>query len=517
MACAIYIDTVLVKIERGSINIEKRIEERSIASFVVVDGPGTADYVRGMPVEIYDSVPDLIFAGFIDNPGRARLAPGSGLLHDISCMDNHYLADKRLVVKSYLTPGQTLADIVNDIFTDYLAAEGVVIGAIQTGPIIQSAIFNYVKVSDCFDALKELSGFTWFIDELKRLYFIDRATYASPWQLDGTTHRAIKDSVHLSTGNPMYRNKQYVRGGKGITSPMTEHFTGDALLQSFTLGYPLAEEPLVTLTPGGVQTMGIKGIDSGPPYTCYWNKGDATITFDTAPGIGVDIEVLNYYGQYPLISLATNFGAILDRQTIEGGGTGIVEDIVTEVQHESSAAIKESAKGKLTQYCQDAEKFIYQTYESGLAPGQLQKITYSPFGFTVHEMLIESVSITTNGDLILYDVSCITGPSMGSWAKFFSGILLRQDKQIQIGDSLMLVLFQQVETLALSEATALRDEPFPPDVSQWIALPPAQGAGYHVRHEALVLAEVIPAPVSHATEDYHWDDVDALWDFASWG
>jgi hypothetical protein len=49
---------------------------------------------------------------------------------------------------------------VNDIWTDYLAAEGVTIGEVQTGPIIKSAIFNYVHVSEAFEALKELSGFT---------------------------------------------------------------------------------------------------------------------------------------------------------------------------------------------------------------------------------------------------------------------------------------------------------------------------------------------------------------------
>ncbi len=661
MTCTIWIDGVLIPtpgqthIQRGSISIEKRIEERSIASFVVVDELATKVYLRGMPVEIYSNIPidvgsaaidrgssispnytvlDLanaandngsitsievwaatnmtglrvgtfylisgttykcrdsavignvvagskqiftglsivvhvgdyigaywnggtiegditggsgrmaifgeyidpgdqsnytfsanramslyaigivkIFAGFIDTPERVRLAPGSGLLHSVSCMDNHYLADKRLVVKSYQTPGQTLADIVNDIFTDYLAAEGITIGAVQTGPTIQSAIFNYVKVSDAFDALKELSGFTWFIDESKRLYFIDRATYASPWQLDNVTHRAIQGSVHLSTGNPMYRNKQYVRGGTGITSPPPETFTGDGVTVAFTVGYPIAAKPVITV--GGVAVapalIGIKGIDSG--MTCYWNKGDATITFAVAPA-AVPI-VVDYDGLYPLISLATNFGGIVDRQAIEGGGSGIVEDIVTEVQHESSAAINESAKAKLIQYCQVAEKFIYQPYESGLAPGQLQEITYSPFGFTAHQMLIESVSITADGDTIYSSVSCITGPSMGSWAKFFSGILLRQDSIIKIGDSRLLVLLQQVEALSLVEATDFHSDAFPPDVSRWIALPPAQGAGYHIRHEALALAETIPALVSHDTEDYTWEPDTGLtrWDF----
>jgi hypothetical protein len=514
MACSVFINGVEVIVQRGSISIDSRIEERSTASFVVVDEPATAVYVRGMPVEIvrpgFPPFFKTLFSGYIDTPGRTRLAPGSGLLHDISCVDNHYLSDKRLVIKSYAS--ETLSYIANDIFTDYLAGEGITVGEIQTGPTIESAIFNYVKVSEAFDALKELSGFMWRIDEYKQLFFIDRATYAAPWQLDGVTYRALKNSVHLGTGNPLYRNSQYIRGGKGVTALQTEHFTGDGIIKSFALGYPLALEPVVEEA-GVPVSVGIKGVETGFDY--YWNKGDNTLFADVAPGAGVDVEV-QYYGQYPLISLVRDGVAVIDRQTIEGGGSGLVEEMVTEVQHESSEAITESAQAKLTQYCQEAEKFTYRAIDHGLYPGQLQEITYAGFGFAAHEMLIESVSIIPDGELIYYTVTCITGPAMGSWAKFFSHILERQDKTIQVGDSLLLVLLQQAETLALVEATDLDSDDFSGGiVNRWIALPPTQGAGHNVEHEALALAEA-PSIDSHATEDYEWDDADMLWGFFTW-
>lgn len=489
-------DTSIVVL-RGSIRIEKRIEERSTASFTVVDETGTAVYYRGQTVTIYDLTDTLIFAGFIDTPGRARIAPNYGLLHDITCMDNHYLADKKLVVKSYATPGQTLGDIVNDIYTDYLVSEGVLIGEIQAGPVVEKAVFNYVDVAECFDALKELSGFTWFINELKKLYFVDRATYLSPWNLDSIVHRAIQGSIHLQTGNPLYRNRQYVRGGTGVTtSSQTANFTGDGVTKSFTVGYPIASEPDVRVN-AVLQSIGIKGIDTGK--ACYWSKGDATVTFTAAPGT-LPI-VIAYYGQYPLIALAADYGAQIARQAIEGG-TGMVESIVTEAQHDTREGITASAKGKLSFYCQDAERFVYQTYESGLLPGQLQAITFAPLGFTAHDMLIESVSISAEGEVVLYDVVAITGPTMGSWSKFFSSILRRQDKSISIGDALLSVLLQQVEALSLVETTDFHSDAFPPDVSRWIALPPAQGAGHHVRHEAMALAE---------------EQIMDMQDFAYWG
>ncbi len=510
MACTVYLDSVLVEISKGTTSILKQLGERSTASFTVVDNAGAGSYPRGTPVEIYDEALALIFSGFVDTPGKARMSPDGGLYHDISCMDNHYLADKRLVVKVYAS--QTLEYIVEDILTDYLAAEGITEGLIQTGPVIQSAVFNYVKASEGFDALAELSGMTWFIDDTKKLYFVDRATYTAPWHLDGTTHRAIKGSTYLSEGNSMYRNRQYVRGGKGLTSIQTEHFTGDGIIKSFALGYPLALEPDIW-EDGNPMSVGIKGVETGKDY--YWNKGDNTVYADTEPGVGVDVEI-QYYGQYPLIALADNPGAQLARAAIEGG-TGIVEEIATEAQHDSATAMQESASAKLIQYCREAEKYTYRTYESGLLPGQLQDITDSAFGFTSHPMLIQSVTVSTAEGYVTYEVTCITGPDAGSWTRFFSNILKRQDNQIAIGDSLLLVLLQQVETLPLSETTGLHYDSFWFGiVNRWIALPPAQGVGHNVEHELLTLAEV-PTVTDHDTEDYHWDDADAFWGFATWG
>jgi len=515
---SVWIDGVKYVVEKPSINIDKRVEERSTASFTIMDEAGVLDFVRGQPVEILQpwALPPFHlneFSGFIDTPGRVKIAPNSDILyHDISCMDNHYLADKRLVVKSY--SDKTAGFIVDDILTDYLADEGVVEGEIQTGPVIAEPIFNYGTASECLDALQELTGFTWFIDETKQLYFIDRETNLAAWNLDGVIHGAIKDSVYLSTGNPLYRNMQYVRGGTGVTALQTEDFTGDGVTVAFTVGYPIAQTPAVEVN-AVVQTVGIKGIDSG--YDCYWNKGDATITFEVAPGaVNVEIE---YYGQYPLISMAVS-GDVANRAAIEGT-SGIVEEMTTEAQHESSDSINASAQGKIKQYCQGAERFSYQTYESGLSPGQLQEITYSPFGFAAHKMLIESVNIMTNGEDVRYNIICITGPSIGSWARFFSNILRRQDASIKIGDSLLLVLLQQSEVLELSEVVSIDENEFAVsgNVNRWLNSAPIDaGSLYNIQHERLEMAEV-GSESHHLTEDYTWEVYtgDTLWDFFTWG
>ena len=82
------IDGNSIQIQKGSLTIENRIEERSVASFAVEDTSGAGNYTRGMPIAISDPDATVIFAGFIDTPGRARRgATSSVLVHDITCID----------------------------------------------------------------------------------------------------------------------------------------------------------------------------------------------------------------------------------------------------------------------------------------------------------------------------------------------------------------------------------------------------------------------------------------------
>lgn len=510
---SVFVGGTLVTIEAGSCSISGRIEERSTASFKIIDTAGSAAYQRGQTVAIYNGETDtptgtLLFGGFIETPDREKA--GDWLLHTIACKDNHYLADKRLVIKSYTS--QTLSYIVTDIITSYLTAEGITAGTIQTGPTIAEAIFNYVSATQCFDSLKELSGFTWRINPDKSLDFMQRDTNAAPWALTST--EIVDKSAHLSKGNPAYRNRQYIRGGKGLTAEQTETFTGDAVTKAFTVGYPLGAAPTVTVNSVS-KTVGIKGVDTGKD--CYWSKGDPVIVFTTAPGNGLAVVIV-YFGQYPLITGADSYAGILSRLAIEGG-TGIVEDIVNEAQHESSGAMNESARTKLQVYCQDVEKFTFQTRTSGLKAGQLLTVTYSPFGFSAYAMLIESVEIAEEDSThLIYSVTAITGPVLGSWTKFFSNILARQDKSIKLGDGLLLVLLQQQETLDLTETVYLYTDDFSTGVSGRLlnSAPIDGGSIGYVQHERVKLTE--DGQIAYnLSGQYNWDDAGTKWDLFSYG
>jgi len=442
------IDGTTIDAQKGSFSIELRIEERSTASLVIVDTAGTSTYYKGQPVTIDDAT-GRIFGGVIDTPEQVVMAPDGGLWHFISCADWHYLADKRLIAESYTATAA--GTIVEDIRTKYLAAEGVTAGTIEAGPDIVEAIFNYVRATDAFDALAEKAGKVWFIDQNKALHFKDRTTTAASWALDDTTNRPTKGSTKLSGANPKYRNRQYIRGGRDTTAQQTETFTGDGATVAFTVGYPFERVPTVTVGGAG-QTIGIKGIDTAKQ--CYWNKGDATITFAAAPGAVAVVIV--YYGQYDILVLAEDTVEIAAQLAIEGAGTGYNDDISDEPTLNDKDASIDSAKAKLAKYGIAGKRFKYRTTKNGLMPGQLQTITQAAYSLTAESMLIESVAVSAIGSHITYDIVAIQGPASGSWASYFQALAsMKQEviERLNVGtEQILIILVQRAEILEIAES-----------------------------------------------------------------
>jgi len=500
---------------KGSLSIDRRLEQRSTARFTVIDKDGTASFSKGTPVEIYDADMILIFAGFVHKPESIRMAPKYGLLHSLLCVDNHYLADKRLMTESY-AKGTKAGDIFRDVVQKYLASEYVSIGEIQDGPELEESVFNHVNISDAFDAIKETSGaFVWYIDELRRLHFVDRTTFTTLWPLDSTIYRPLQGSTHLDMGNDQHRNMQYIWGGFALTDPRTETFTGDGSTRTFLLQFAPAETPSIEEN-SVVATVGIKGIDEGFDY--YWTKGDPVIYADVAPPLGHPVEI-TYRGHYPFIARDLDDQDIVARAKAETS-SGLVEDIVREA-HDSRESARQSARAKIAQYCQDAERFVYRTHAARLRPGQLQEVTFAPFGFDKHEMLIEAVRTMADGNLVTHEITCITGPILGDWTQFFGRLLKRQDRAIMVGGDLMLKQFDEPESLDLSESLDLRDFDFTGGIlGMWVTLADQLWMGYHVQHERLDLAESDDLN-EFDTEEYYYVPApagkqDGRWNFSTW-
>lgn len=441
------IDGVTVQLKRNTLRVNNVVEARSTASFTVEDVDASDEYVRGEPVIILDGG-NTLFKGVVYSSTESRKSPAGGLVHRVKCMDWHYLADKRLVAESYT--GQTAGAIVTDIRTNYLAAEGVTVGNIDAGPTIAEAVFNYAPASVVLDALALRAGFTWYINAEKALYFQLRTTTAAPFAV---TSDMLKGTSSLTHGNPKYRNRQWIRGGKAVTVEQTETFTTqDATILSFPVGFPLAQAPVSIKEDAAAKTVGIKGIDSSKDY--YWSKGDPVLVAAVAPGAGVVVEI-KYFGEFRIIALAEDTDAIAAQLAIEGSGTGYVDQVDDDPSLIDSDDAIDEAEALLDKYAIAGKQVPFRITTYGLEPGQLLTYTESLYGMSGAELLITNVDISETDIGLVYGIVAVQGPVLGGWDKFFGDLArAKEDVRVTAGvsDQVLIILTLTSENWEWTEA-----------------------------------------------------------------
>jgi hypothetical protein len=378
-----------VAIKGGTLSIDLGLGKRGAASFLVQQPDTSTHYQQYQQVSIFDLNNTLIFTGYIDTPQEMQPGHANYLTNQMTCMDQRWLTDKRLVFSSSLAPDVTLAPstilapgsstlartytnrgydvIVYDLYNSILREEGVTIGAILTGPypsptlapsttlapngpnkFISSVTFNYPTVTQALDALvkaaSDSSGVTfyWSIDQNKQLWFVPYSYTVNNTVVDGTQIDQVRHAPYVTRANPLYRNVQYVMGG----------------------------------TPTGA-------------------------------------------------SSARNGSQVTAQKALDGT-SGIVESVAKDTAITNRADDVIEANQLLNVYCvPGALRFVFPTRVSGYMPGQQITVTYGPFGFSSTKMLVESVHVEDPQDLydFLYTITAIIGPYDANWANFFGKLL----------------------------------------------------------------------------------------------
>ncbi|MGB3943812.1 MAG: hypothetical protein WBK88_03360 [Methanothrix sp.] len=399
----------------GTFSASDRLEERSSCSFQVRDDFSVRRYRKGQPVTARNWITgERIVAGWINEVEEVRPRGTSALFHGIDVVDNHYLADKRII--AYSAVEKSCGAVIAEIWAEYLQFEGLVLGDVEEGPILSECIFSYVPAAEAFDELAENAGFTWWIDARKRIHFMARGNVAAPW--DVTDSEALEGATTCLRGNHEYRNRQYVVGGLAATSEQTETFAGNGEQTTFTVAYPLKE--LISIKVNDVEeTAGFRG-DTG--YDWYYSEMQNTINQDAAGTKleSTDVLEITYIGFYDVIAVVESAEAVLDRGDVEESTTGYVEAVAQMSQIQSNDAAEEAANAKLAKYATVGATLQFTTMKHGLAPGQLVKVTMARHDFDEEEMLIQEVETREEEGYNWYEVEAVSGPVGDSWQKFFA-------------------------------------------------------------------------------------------------
>lgn len=424
-------------------------------NFVTIQGPDVNLLDVNDEVLLDDDDEELIFStnifsGFVDIARKIPISRAEGdefeYNFDIVCSDMQYLSDKRVVAFSKIN---TLAgDMAKYIVDNWLYEEGVTYteDSIEDGNLVLEAVYNYVSASEALDAIAESSGFWWHIDFDKVLHMKSRTSDVAPVIL---TEEMCLGKPIVKSGNPLYRNIQYISGAQDITSEQIEIQFGDGDKRSFVTGYGIVSEPTIEIdTVSGfvAQTVGRKGVELAQ---WYWEKNSNLITQEAGEVVLelTDQVKISYIGGFDIMGISSDEGAILEQQALEGGGTsGKVESRSDEAALSGYEAVLELAGYRISKYSPPSNTLEFVTQQIGFAGGQLLTVAdtagFASLGVNGQDLLITKVETFDKDAVIFYKVEAVAGPAHQTWANFFKRLQRQTKSKIRVGiaDSRSLLL-----------------------------------------------------------------------------
>mgnify|MGYP003132828706 CR=1 FL=1 len=432
MSFAVNIAGVNYDALENKVLIQDKAESRSTAKIQIFDDKTSGTGVDGtffsfepfQSVSITDTNGDTAFAGVILKP-VARLLSPTQRIWDLSCTDNHYYVDKRIVARAYTN--QTAGDIVRDLITNVFSAEGITAGTIHDLTTVDKMVFNYVNGDRALRMLSEYCNAVWYVDENKALHFYERTSNDAPFTVrDGDV--LTNPQPFFDKANFKYRNSQFITNIKNVTDTQNEFFVGDGSRQTFTVGYPFNEIPTVQLNTGSgfvSQTVGIRGLDNGKQWYMALGSTELVQEFtDTAITSSDSIKV-SYKGIFQLVALARDDAEVDRIKTLETGtSTGFIDAATTSAGTTGSDAGIDVAASYLDRFAQTSTLVSFTTTKN--TPERLRAGQVLDFELTSQEIsgifLIDSVNIRFRNGITFYDVKCVASPPEYTLDKFLQDI-----------------------------------------------------------------------------------------------
>lgn len=177
----------------------------------------------------------FLFGGYISRVQPKETGKGDLFNFSVEASDYAYIFNSKIARRAY--SNKTLLYIVTDLMGEYVdASYGYDLTNVQTGPVIDTISFDHVSIRKCFEKLANTTGYVWWVDYEKKLYFQTPTTDAAPETI--TDSSANIDSVNINYDTAQVRNSVIVIGStNGIQSLdlVAEHFEGDGETRSWEL------------------------------------------------------------------------------------------------------------------------------------------------------------------------------------------------------------------------------------------------------------------------------------------
>jgi hypothetical protein len=399
----------------GTLNISDEINAISTCDFQL-NVPQNVNLEVGYEVLLLDKSNHRYYGGTIDRALDVDIMGSNRKNIEVSCVDFTQLANRFHIPAVYVE--EKAGNMVKNIVAKKLAVEGVTTNNVMEGPIIEKAVFNYLKCDTAFNEIAEIIGYNWYIDYYKDLHFFDRESYVAPFEITADNYNYT--NLQVEKNRDQYRNKQIITGGKDTTDPQTITFNGDGSQRVFTVPLPLAQKPTLILNGVDVSDqIGIKEVDDDKRF--YWSKNTKDIVQDNNDTSLTENDelVINYIGYFPAITIAVKENEELNKRREIEGGSGIYEHMLVDASLNERTLSEDKAKGLLRKYGDIPKTIQFQTDVPGLRAGHLIHIDLPEYDLN-DKFLIKSVSASdVDGNFLRYDITALDGEDVGGWENFF--------------------------------------------------------------------------------------------------
>lgn len=365
-------DDFLPQLKTNSVHIRELIQNKSgVMTCEVTVMPGQDSPQEGSEIVYMDDA-RFLFGGFISKISPQEIGEGSKFIYDIEASDYSYIFNNKIVRRGY--QNQTLLQIVTDIMDTYVdAGYGFDLTNVDTGPTIDSITFDHVSVRKCFEKLQKLTGYSWWVDYEKKLFFTLKTALPAPEQITDTSNNFSEVSISYDTSQ--MRNSVIVIGsdqGEQSASTNTETFTGDGETRSWQLDDKPSEVVSIKLNGVAQQfSLDLNERDTDIFVYSFSSQSFRVTAAQTTPTISDTIEII-YYPRVPIIVQKQDPASIAIFAALDGGD-GIFEATIKEPSITSKAEAVERADKELEEFGMPLVNGQFITRTSLLSGGSIFK------------------------------------------------------------------------------------------------------------------------------------------------
>ena len=441
----------LPKLRTSSVRITEQLRKTGVMSFLattdnIADAPGEGSEV------VYKDDTRFLFGGYITKVTNDELGIASQYTHSVEVSGYDSIFNNKIIARGYTD--KTLAYIVADIITDFVGASyGFNVTNVATGPTIETISFDHISVRDAFKKLEKLTGYIWWVDYEKNLYFQLETATAAPEIVTDTS--ANIESINIAYDTTQVRNDVTVIGsadGYQSLDPITETFIGDSELRSWVLEAKPSEVISIKVNTVSQQfSLDVNEREADVFVYSYSGQSFKQTEAQTTLTASDTIEI-SYYPRLPIIERKEDTTSIAFFAA-KDGGDGHYLYTIKDTSIGSIAEAGDRAQQELNDYADALVEGTIVT-RTGLltagsyfAPGQALTVNLPSYGLSTDTVFtIQEVRIAVSeGDTTEYQYTIKFGGKPVGLKEFLEDLAAKQGKGTEVADATEILIIKSVK------------------------------------------------------------------------